>query len=159
MNGYQEIEEQAGLRIIMTDHHDWDGERIIKTYQGQAEVEHAFKNLKNPYHLTLKPQFHWTDQKIIVHYFICILGYLLSVLAWREAKTKMGFHGTLDTLLDTLNGIRLATLLEDTKTKGQLKASYKLEEMTDDEQRLMDILNIMDFHERRPRLEGIAAYA
>lgn len=155
---YQEIEKQAGLRIIMTDHHDWDSEKIIKAYQGQSEIEHAFKNLKNPYHLTLKPQFHWTDQKIVVHYFICMLGYLMSALAWREAKTKLAFSGSLDTLLDTLNGIRLATLLEDTKTKGQLKANYKLEDMTSDEQRLMQTLNIMDFHERRPRFDGVGVY-
>jgi transposase len=154
----QEIEEQAGLRIVMTDRHDWDSEKIIKTYQGQAEIEHAFKNLKNPYHLTLKPQFHWTDQKIVVHYFICMLGYLLSALAWREAKKKIAFSGSLDTLLDTLNNIRLATLLEDAKTKGQLKASYKLEDMTDDEQRIMGALSIMDFHEHRPRLEGVGVY-
>jgi transposase len=154
----QEIEERAGLRIIMTDHHDWDSEKIIKTYQGQAEIEHTFKNLKNPYHVTLKPQFHWTDQKIIVHYFICLLGYLLVALVWRQAKTKIAFKGSLDTLLDTLNGIRLATLLEDTKTKGQLKASYKLEDMTGDEQRLLEALSILDFHERRPRLEGVGVY-
>jgi len=154
----KEIEERAGLRIIMTDHHDWDNEQIIKTYQGQAEVEHAFKNLKNPYHLTLKPQFHWTDQKIIVHYFICMLGYLLSALIWREAKTKMAFGGSLDTLLDMLNNIRLATLLEDSKSRGKIKAYYKLESMSSDEQQLMEVLNIMDFHERRPRINGVGVY-
>ena len=154
----QEIEEQAGLRIIMTDHHDWDSEKIIKTYQGQAEIEHAFKNLKNPYHLTLKPQFHWTDQKIIVHYFICMLGYLLSAIIWREAKTKASFNGTLDTLLDTLNNVRLATLLEDTKTRGRIKASYKLEEMTNEEKQIVEALSIIDFHERRPKLNGVGVY-
>lgn len=153
----QEIENQAGLRIIMTDRHDWDSEKIIKTYQGQAEIEHTFKNLKNPYHLTLKPQFHWTDQKIIVHYFICVLGYLLSALTWREAKTKIAFNGSLDTLLDTLNNIRLATLLEDTN-KGHVRASYKLEDMTDDEKKLMEALNIMNFHEHKPKLEGVGVY-
>lgn len=158
-NRLEEIEEQAGLRIIMTDHHDWSDEKIIKTYQGQAEIEHAFKNLKNPYHLTLKPQFHWTDQKITVHYFICMLGYLLSTLLWREVKTKTPFNGTLDNLLDILNNIRLATLLEDTKSKGRIKATYKLEEMGPEEKQIMDVLNITDFHERRPRINGVGVYA
>jgi transposase len=154
----QEIEEHAGLRIIMTDHHDWDSEKIIKTYQGQAEIEQAFKNLKNPYHLTLKPQFHWTDQKIVVHYFICMLGYLLSTLIWREVKTKTSFNGTLDTLLDMLNNIRLATLLEDTKKRGRIKASYKLEEMASEEKQIMEALNIIDFHEHRSKLNGVGVY-
>ena len=157
-NKLEEIEEQVGLRIIMTDHHDWSDEKIIKTYQGQAEIEHAFKNLKNPYHLTLKPQFHWTDQKITVHYFICMLGYLLSTLLWREIKIKTSFNGTLDNLLDILNNIRLATLLEDTKSSGRTKASYKLEEVGTKEKRIIDVLNITDYHERRPRISGVGVY-
>lgn len=154
----QEIENESGLRIIMTDHHDWSSEEIIKTYQGQADIEHTFKNLKNPYHLTLNPQFHWTDQKITVHYFICVLGYLLTALAWREIKMKTGFNGTLDTLLDTLNNIRLATLLEDTKSKGPMKAVYKLEEISASDKQIMEALNILDFHERRPKIQGVGVY-
>lgn len=155
---FQEIENESGLRIIMTDHHDWSSEKIIKTYQGQADIEHTFKNLKNPYHLTLKPQFHWTDQKITVHYFICMLGYLLTALAWREVKMKAGFNGTLDTLLDTLNNIRLATLLEDTKSRGPMKAIYKIEETSASDKQLMKTLNILDFHERRPKIQGVGVY-
>jgi len=73
-----EMEGELGLRVLMTDRHDWDTVDIIKAYYGQSMIEHAFRNLKNPYHLALKPQFHWTDQKIKVHFFICVLGYLLA---------------------------------------------------------------------------------
>lgn len=154
----QEIEKEAGLRIIMTDQHNWSNERIIKTYQGQAEIEHAFKDLKNPYHLTLKPQFHWTDQKIIVHYFICMLGYLLSTLIWKEAKEKASFNGTLDGLLDILSSIRLATILEQKKTCGCVKASYKLEKMNPEEKQIAEALNIIKFHENRPKFHGVGVY-
>jgi len=57
--------------------------------------------------------------------FICVLGYLLTSIAWRRAKAA-GFNGALDTLLDTLNNIRLVTMLEDSKTCGAVKAIYKL---------------------------------
>jgi transposase len=157
-NKLKEIEEEAGLRIIMTDRHDWSNEKIIKTYQGQAEIENAFKNLKNPYHLTIKPQFHWTDQKIAVHHFICVLGYLLAVLIWREVKIKASYNSTLDALLDKLNNVRLATLLEDKKTCGCVKATYKLEEMAGDEKILMDALNLMDFHKQRSKISGVGVY-
>jgi len=80
----------------MTDHHDWRTVDIIKSYYGQFKSEHEFKNLKNPHHLALKPQFHWTDQKIIVHYLICVLGYLLSAIMWRKARSKTQFNGTLN---------------------------------------------------------------
>ncbi len=78
----------------MTDRHAWNSEKIIKAYEGQAEVESAFKNMKNPYHLTFKPQFHWTDQKIVTHYFICIIGYLELLFCGdrRDYKLSLGEH-------------------------------------------------------------------
>jgi len=132
-NKIRQVEEKLGFRIIMTNRHEWKSEEIIQAYYGQSVVEHAFKNLKNPYHLSLKPQYHWTDQKIEVHYFICVLGYLLTSLVWRQLKLKLNYKKSLDTLLDTLNNIRLATMLEESKKPGRIKAIYKLEEMTDEE--------------------------
>jgi transposase len=153
-----EIEDKLGFRIIMTDRHHWSTGDIIKAYYGQSFVEHTFKNLKNPYHLALKPQFHWTDQKIIVHYFGCVLGYLLSAIVWRQAKSKVQFTGTLDKLLDTLNNVRLGTILEELKTRGRVKATYKLEEMSDEQDAIMDALGIKDFHHRRPKFKGVGVY-
>lgn len=153
-----EIEDSLGFRIIMTDRHDWATADIIKAYYGQSKIEHAFKNLKNPYHLALKPQFHWTDQKIMVHYFICFLGYLLAAIVWRQARTRAQFSGSLDSLLDTLNNIRLATVLEESKTRGAVKAIHKLEETSQEEYDLLEALEIADFHNERPRLNGVGVY-
>ena len=153
-----EIEDKLGFRILMTDRHDWSTEEIIKTYWGQSDIENAFKNLKNPYHLTLKPQYHWTDQKIIVHYFICVLGFLLIAIIWRQVKNEIGYDHSVDTLLDTLNNIRLATLLEESTTRGRVKAEYKLEEMSEEEKRIMEALKIKDFHINRPKFNGVGVY-
>ena len=153
-----EIEDKLGFRILMTNRHDWGTEEIIKTYWGQADIENAFKNLKNPYHLTLKPQFHWTDQKIIVHYFICVLGFLLTTIIWRQVKIKIGYKCCIDTLLDTLNNIRLAMLLEKSKTRGRVKAEYKLEEMSEEENMIMEALEITKLHINRPKLNGVGVY-
>lgn len=154
----EEIEGELGLRILMTDRHDWDTGDIIKAYYGQSKIEHAFRNLKNPYHLALKPQFHWTDQKIKVHFFICVLGYLLAAIVWHQAKAHAQFKGTLDTLFDTLNNVRLATMLEETKTRGRVKARYNLEEMSDEETLIMNALEIKDFHNNRPKFQGVSVY-
>ena len=152
------IEDKLGFRILMTNRHDWGTEEIIKTYWAQADIENAFKNLKNPYHLTLKPQFHWTDQKIIVHYFICVLGFLLTTIIWRQVKIKINYKCCIDTLLDTLNNIRLATLLEKSTTRGRVKAEYKLEEMSEEENMIMEALEIMKIHINRPKLNGVGVY-
>ncbi len=152
------IEDKLGFRIIMTDRHHWSTVDIIKAYYGQSFIEHTFKNLKNPYHLALKPEFHWTDQKIIVHHFGCVLGYLLSAIVWRQAKIEALFTGALDTLLDMLNNIRLGTILEESKTRGKVKAIYKLEEMSDEEDAIMEALAIKDFHNNRPKFKGVGVY-
>jgi transposase len=153
-----EIEDKLGFRIIMTDRHHWSTVDIIKAYYGQSFIEHTFKNLKNPYHLALNPQFHWTDQKIIVHYFGCVLGYQLSAIVWRQAKIGARFRGALDTLLDMLNNIRLGTILEESKTRGRVKATYTLEEMSDEEDVIMEALAIKDFHNNRPKFKGVGVY-
>ncbi len=153
-----QLEDKLGFRILMTDRHEWSSDAIVSAFHGQSTVEHAFKNIKNPYHLAVTPEFHWTDQKIRVHYFSCIMGYLLASLIWREARMKADFTGTLDTLLDTLNNIRLTTLLEMTGKRGTPKATRQIEEMTDDQTRLMDGLKLMDMHKKPFKLDGLSVY-
>jgi transposase len=152
-----ELEENLGFRILMTNRHEWESEKIIKGFYGQATVEGAFKNIKNPYHLAVTPGFHWTDQKIKIHYHICVIGYLLSTLIWYEAK-KNGFKGTLDNLLDSLNNIRLAQFIDCDGKKGRPKISYKLEEMSEEQETLMQILNLSNIHLKPLKIEGVSVY-
>ncbi|MCK4307801.1 IS1634 family transposase, partial [candidate division WOR-3 bacterium] len=71
-------EETLGRRILVANRHKWSNEEIILAYRGQSKVEYVFKNLKNPYHLAVRPQYHWTDQKIEAHVLMCLIGYLLT---------------------------------------------------------------------------------
>ncbi len=153
-----QLEDKLGFRILMTDRHEWSSKEIVAAFCGQSTVEQAFKNIKNPYHLAVTPEFHWTDQKIRVHYFSCILGYLLASLIRREARMKADFTGTLDTLLDTLNNIRLATLLEMSGKRGKPRATRQIEEMTEDQKRLMDALNLADVHKKPLKIKGVSVY-
>ena len=43
--------------------HKWNNAEILLAYRGQSKVEYVFRNLKNPYHMAIRPQYHWTDQK------------------------------------------------------------------------------------------------
>jgi transposase len=151
--------DKLGYRILMTDRHEWGTEKIIHAFYGQSFVEHAFKNMKNPYHLTFKPQHHWTDQKIRVHYFMGVLGYLMSTLLWKEAREKAGFQGTLDNLLDNLNNIRLAALVEAPAGPGKPKVHYQLEQMDALENALVQALGIAELHIKRPKIDEVSVYA
>jgi transposase len=152
------VEEKLGFRIIMTNRHEWTSQEIISAYYGQSKIEYAFRNMKNPYHLALKPQYHWTDQKIKVHYFICVIGYLLSSIIWREAKLKAGYRESPDSLLDLLNNVRLGTMLEDSKKTGKPKATYMLEELNDVEKRIMIALNVENAHNEPPKIKNVGVY-
>jgi len=154
-----DLEDRLGFRILMTDRHDWSTSEIIKAYYGQSTVEHAFRNLKNPHHLAVRPQFHWTDQKIRVHFFTCVLAYQLSALLRQTATRKCGFVGTAGSLLEALSNIRLTTLVEATGKRGKPKATHQLEEMTLQESALVEGLEITDIHQRRPKINGVSVYA
>jgi len=131
--------------------------QAIANYKDFVEKAN-FKDLKNPCHLALKPQFHWTDQKIRVHYFICVMGYLLSAILLRQVREKTKFKGCLDSLLNILCNIRLATLLEESNTRGRVKAVYKLEEMSKEEKSILQALEVEDLHNNRPKLNGVGVY-
>jgi len=152
------VEEKLGFRIIMTNRHEWTSQEIISAYYGQSKIEYAFRNMKNPYHLALKPQYHWTDQKIKVHYFICVIGYLLSSIIWREAKLKANYKESPDNLLDLLNNIRLGTMLEESKKTGKPKATYMLEQVNDVEKRIMIALGIENAHNEQPKIKNVGVY-
>ena len=154
----EDLEKELGLRILMTDRHDWPTAGILHAFCGQAHVERAFKNVKNPYHLALRPQFHWTDQKIAVHYFMCVLGYLMAALLLREAKNKAGFTGPMDTLLDTLNSIRLAACITQTGKRGKPKVTYQLEQLDEPQRLLAQALDILDAHVHRPDIKDFSVY-
>ena len=127
-------EEWLGRRILISNRHTWSAEQIVLAYWGQSNVENAFKNMKNPFHLAMRPQYHWTDQKIEVHAFICLLAFLMVMIAHKRARENAGFTGSPHTLLEKLSAIRLATFIESpkAKTKGRYKANYQLEEMDPD---------------------------
>ncbi len=156
-NKLDELDDRLGYRIVMTDRHDWSSEKIIKTFYDQSIVEGAFKNLKNPYHLAVTPGFHWTDQKIRIHYMICVIGYLLSALIWYDAK-KAGINTTLDTLLDSLNGIHLGRFVDMAGKQGRPKITYRLEDLSDDQKVLVDIFNLSKIHLKPLKIDGVSVY-
>lgn len=152
------VEEEMGFRILMTNRHDWSTEEIIAAYHGQSYVENAFKNMKDPNHLSLNPQFHWTDQKIKVHNFYCVLSYLLSSLLYKTIKDKISYAGSYASFLDELKGIRLGTLIELSGEKGRPKAFYKLEEMSEIQKNIVKVLGIDELHNNRPKIKGLSVY-
>ncbi len=115
--------EFLGRQIIVTNRHDWKSEEILQAYRGQCKVEYAFRTLKNPYHLAIRPQYHWTDQKIRVHFLICIIGYMLSISVYTKVRSQIKYENNIQKLMDDLSSIRLACIAK----KNNKKVSFQLE--------------------------------
>lgn len=139
------VENVFGRRILMTDQSPWSTAEIIMGFRGQAKIENVFRTFKNPFHDAIRPQYHWTDQKIRVHIYCVILGYLLARLAYVKATKEIQYQGSLEKFLEDLEHIRLAMIAEKAgKTPGPAKVRYQLEYETGDalEQQLIQLFNI-----------------
>jgi len=94
-----------GKTILFTDRNSWTDEEIISAYRGQYQIEKAFRQMKNPYFVSWYPRFHWTDQKIRVHAFYCVLALTLVSLLNRELHQK-GIHISIPEMLKQLKDIK-----------------------------------------------------
>jgi hypothetical protein len=117
-----------GLRILITDRTEWSTAQIIQAYRGQSKVEAAFRDLKDLRMLSTRPQFHWTDQKLHVHAFMCVTAYLLVTLLHMRAKQKAAFDGGPRRLLAELAEIRCCRLIQITGQKGRPRVRWQIEE-------------------------------
>ena len=108
---------QFGKTILFTDNADWPDEQIVLAYRSQYHIEDAFKQMKNPHFLGWSPMHHWTDSKIEVHAFYCVLALLLTSLLRRELARK-GEHLSINRMLEELAAIR-ETLVVYPRRQGQ----------------------------------------
>ena len=123
------LQHYFGLRVLITNRSEWTTAQIVEAYRGQSRVEAAFRDLKDPGMLSTRPQFHWTDQKLHVHAFLCVTGYLLvRLLRWR-ARRDLGFAGSARNLLAQLSRIRRCQIVEHTGRAGRPRVRQQIEEL------------------------------
>jgi len=151
-------EEEVGFKIIMTTRHEWDSLDIIQAYHGQAFIEDSFKNMKDPQHLSLRPQYHWTNHKIRVHNFCCVISYLLNALLYKQAREKADYSGCMGSFLDILDNIRLGAVTKVDSKPGRPRVEYSIETPEDPALPLIDIFGLNELHINRPKIIGLSKY-
>jgi transposase len=136
---------QFGKTILFTDNADWSEEQIVLAYRSQYHIEDAFKQMKNPHFLGWSPMFHWTDSKIQVHAFYCVLALLLTSLLQRELAQK-GEPLSINRMLEELGAIR-ETLVVYPRRQGQRQphTATCLTRMSSSQQRLFSLLDLQRF--------------
>ncbi|HEY8558195.1 MAG TPA: IS1634 family transposase [Actinomycetes bacterium] len=139
--------EVFGKRILFTDREDWPAPEVVAAYRSQADVEAGFRQLKDPKVVSFSPMFHWTDQKIRVHVFYCVLALAVAHLLRRQAA-QAGLHQSVRELLATLAAIQETVLLYQ-GTRGRPRARHVLTEMDPTQQRLYDLFGLDAYAPKR----------
>lgn len=137
-----------GKTILFTDNDDWSDVEIVRGYRSQHHIETAFRCMKNPHHISLRPQFHWTDQKIEVHVFCCVLALMLCSLLQRELHHQ-GIDRSICGVLEDLGKIREVGVIYPPKGKKRTPTiQMTLSQMSDQQRTLYDVLNLKRYLSR-----------
>jgi len=104
------LAERLGRTILVTNRRDWSAEQVVAAYGGQQHVEQVFRGLKDGDWLGWGPMPHWTDSKIRVHAFSCLLG--ISLLKSLQRDAHGAWPGlSVEQLVEELRGIQQVVLL------------------------------------------------
>jgi transposase len=133
-------DELFGKRILFSDKDRTRRAVIVADYRSQSDVEGDFRQLKDPKVVSFSPMFHWTDHKIRVHAFYCVLALTVARLMVREVD-QAGMHLSVRALLDTLSEIQETVLLYQGE-RGRPRARRMLTEMSPTARRLYDLFGL-----------------
>ncbi|MDD5604210.1 MAG: hypothetical protein PHG48_09105, partial [Eubacteriales bacterium] len=139
---YDEIcSKYFGKKLLITNNTEWSAEEIISSYLSQSEMERMFKYSMKLWNMPMKQDFVWTDLRIRVHIFCCMLGFTLCGLLGKELENA-GIKQGMETLVKKLDRIRETSIEKpvsqsknrSTGKTGKKAAGNKLTESMSDEQ-------------------------
>ncbi|MET8535767.1 IS1634 family transposase [Streptomyces sp. NPDC005065] len=130
-----------GKRILFTNRDTWTTAEVVAAYRSQSEVESGFRQLKDTHVVSFSPMHHWTDSKIRVHVFYCVLALTVAHLMRREAA-RAGLNLSVRELIAQLAGIQETVLLHHDGGKGRPRAQRMLTDMNDTQRQLAELFTI-----------------
>jgi transposase len=98
--------KRFGKTLVFTDRNDLTVLEVAQAYTDRNEVERLFREMNDPAAVPFRPVRHWTDQKITVHAFVCILGLLLLKFLQLKLK-KEGISLSLEIIKDELASLHM----------------------------------------------------
>ena len=142
-------EEIFGKRVLVTDKAKElaPTAAIVSDYRSQEAAEDDFRQMKDPNVVSFSPMYHWTEQKIHVHAFYCVLALMTARLMVREAE-RAGMHMSVGKLLEALAGIQETVLLYQGE-RGRPRARRVTTEMDGTQERLYDLFGLGAYAPRR----------
>ena len=137
---YNEKLKSFGKMILFTNNHEWSTAQIIRVYRGKAKIEDDFKRMKSPIMISLEPVYHWTDQKIRVHVFCCVLALMLLLLLKRKLESA-NIKLSLERMIEELSDVQLSVI----KFYDVGKRLCLLNDMNEEQKAMFDVLDLMRY--------------
>ncbi len=130
--------EGLGKSYFMTNRTDLSPTEIVWLYRQQYTVEHAFKYIKKPNFIQIRPMYHHKDKSIRGHVFTAVLSLLLTSLLHREVRMEYPEISFMDTI-DYLSEIDTVTV------KLKNRSITKLAKMSPESMKLNKYLNLEEY--------------
>jgi transposase len=140
------VDQRLGRTVLLTNRMDWSAEQVAIGYSGQQEIERVFRGLKDGDWLGWGPMYHWTDRKIRIHAFYCMLG--ISLLQHLHKQAQSAWNGiSTEQLLEELRQIQQFVLLYPPQgEKGPNRVATVLSKQTLTQQALAKTLGLDQLH-------------
>ena len=113
----QKSKRAFGRTIIITDNHDWSTEEIAQAYSDRNKIEEQFR-IANSELVKLMPQYHWTDQKLRMNLFTCVVS--LTYLTLLKMKLmQSGLTISIPKAMEQLRKLRTSIFLQKRAKKPE----------------------------------------
>lgn len=140
------IDRDLGKTVLFTDRGDLSDGQIVTSYRNAWYVEHGFRQMKDTSHLSVRPIFHWKDERIKVHIFNCVLAFRLCSLLRMELDKK-GIQASTDVILDEMEKIKTVDTFFGTPDKPSKVQTFS--KGSDMAEKILEIYNLKEIYKVR----------
>lgn len=119
-----------GKKILLTDHVNWSAVEIYEAYanrcllesdhpegKGRNNLYHGnARDFRSPFIAALLPFYHWTDSKIRIHLFVCMVALTYLALLCQRLNTA-GLVVSPQEAMEELRSLKTAIHFQDTESK------------------------------------------
>jgi len=140
------LDHRLGRTVLLTNRMDWTAEQVALGYSAQQNIEKVFRGLKDGDWLGWGPMYHWTDRKIRIHAFYCMLG--ISLLQYIHKQAQAAWDRiSMEQLLEELRQIQQFVLLYPPQgEKGPNRVATVVSKQTLAQQALAKTLGLDQLH-------------
>lgn len=125
-----------GKKIVFTSLGGASTQTILDYQKSSCQIEDGMHHIKDRDLVAYHPGYHWTDSKIRVHAFVCVLALLLLKLLQNLARQE-GLGMSCKVLIEELEEITMVILVYPDR-----KSARKITTLSRVQQRLFDLFGL-----------------